>query len=141
MRVKKCTTLFLAILLLVSNFGLAINVHYCGDKIAFISSAFTTVETSKKDDASAKNCCCKTDDALKDACCKNKVVDLKKNSKDIIIKNLSFHLSSPYILVKSNELIFAKAEQINLNVNESEYYCNPNARPLFKLYKQYIFYA
>ena len=139
MRSKKFTSLFLAILLLVSNFGLAFNVHYCGDKIASISSAFATVETKKAE--SAENCCCKSDDTKKDSCCKNKVVDLKKDTKDVIIKTFSFQIDTPFVLVKSSELLFAKAEKVISNTNVTEYYCSPNAPPLFKLYQQYIFYA
>ncbi|CAM4005659.1 hypothetical protein FLAN108750_04725 [Flavobacterium antarcticum] len=140
MRSKKFTSLCLAILLLISNFGLAFNVHYCGDKIASISSPFATVET-KKADVTEKDCCCKTDDTKKDSCCKNKVVDLKKDTKDVIIKTFSFQIDTPFVIVKSSELLFAKAEKVISNTNVTEYYCSPNAPPLFKLYQQYIFYA
>ena len=140
MRSKKFTSLFLAILLLVSNFGLAFNVHYCGDKIASVSSAFSAI-TSVKADSPKKDCCCKKDDKEKDSCCKNKVVDLKKDTKDVVIKTFSFQIQTPFILVKSTELLFAKAEKVISNTNVTEYYCSPNAPPLFKLYHQYVFYA
>lgn len=140
MRIKKFTSLFLAILLLVSNFGLAFNVHFCGDKIASISSAFT-VANHQKDNFTKKDCCCKKDDAAKDSCCKNKLVDLKKDTKDVIFKAFSFQIDAPFVLVKSSELVFAKATKITAKTNVTEYYCSPNAPPLFKLYQQYIFYA
>lgn len=140
MRSKKFTSLFLAILLLVSNLGLAINVHYCGDKIASVSSVFSTV-TSAKSQSPKKDCCCKVDNKDKDSCCKNKIVDLKKGNKDVIVKTFSFQVQTALILVKSIELHFATAEIINSCSNESEYYCSPNAPPLFKLYHKYIFYA
>lgn len=141
MQIKKCTSLFLAILLLVSNFGLAFNIHYCGDKIASVSSAFDTIETSKRDNSLKKDCCCIKEGYKKDSCCKNKVVDLKKDTKDVIIKTFSFQIDVPFTIVNSSELLFAKAEKTILNYNVSEYYCSPNAPPLFKLYQQYIFYA
>ncbi len=140
MRIQKCTSLFLAIMLLVSNFGFAFNVHFCDDKIASISSAFI-VENNKKDNFPKQDCCCKTDDKEKDSCCKDKVVDLKKDTKDVIIKTFSFQIDAPFLLIKSRELLFAKAEKIRSNTNVTEYYCSPNAPPLFKLYQQYIFYA
>lgn len=138
---KKCTSLFLAIFFLVSNFGLAFNVHYCGKKIASISSAFSTVQSSKETDNLIKDCCCKADDKALDSCCKNKVVDLKKDTKEVIIKTFSFQVDAPFALVNSNELNVAQAEKIVLSSNVAEYYCSPNAPPLFKLYQQYIFYA
>ena len=140
MRIKKCTSLFLAILLLVSNFGFAFNVHFCGDKIASISSVFI-VENNKKDNFPKKECCCEKDDKQKDSCCKDKVVDLKKDTKDVILKVFSFHIDAPFVLIKSSEFLFAKAEKALSNTNVTEYYCSPNAPPLFKLYQQYIFYA
>ena len=138
---KKCTSLFLAILLLVSNFGLAFNVHYCGDKIASVSSAFSTVQNTKKTANPKKDCCCIKDSNENESCCKNKVVDLKKDTKDMIVKTFSFQIDTPFVLVKTNELNFAKAKKAILISNTTEYYCSPNAPPLFKLYQQYIFYA
>jgi len=47
MSLKKCTGLFLAFLLLVSNIGFAFDVHYCGGKIASISLNTTEKATEK----------------------------------------------------------------------------------------------
>lgn len=140
MRVKKVTSLLLAILILVSNVGLAFNVHFCGDKIASVSSLFVG-ENNIKDNTSKKECCCKEDDGKKDSCCRDKVVDLKKDTKDLIFKTFSFQTDAPFILIKLSELVFAKADKIISKTNVTEYYCSPNAPPLFKLYQQYIFYA
>lgn len=141
MRSKKFASVFLAVLLLMSNIGLALNVHYCGDKIASISSAFSSVESSKKTDNTKKDCCCTKEDNDNPSCCKNKVVDLKKDTKDMIVKTFSFQIDAPFILIKTSELTFAKAEKAVLNSIVTEYYFSPNAPPLFKLYQQYIFYA
>lgn len=140
MRIKKCTSLFLAILLLISNFGLAFNVHFCGDKIASISSAVIVVN-HKKDHSPKKDCCCKKDDKEKDSCCKDKLVDLKKDTKDVIFKTFSFQVDVAFVIIKPSELLFVNAEKITSTTNVTEYYCSPNAPPLFKLYQQYIFYA
>ncbi|WP_432671972.1 HYC_CC_PP family protein [Flavobacterium sp. SM2513] len=141
MQFKKFTSLFLAILLLVSNFGLAFNVHYCGDRIASISSVFSTLEISKKERSLTKDCCCIKEENKNDSCCKNKVVDFKKDAKDVIIKTFSFQLDAPFAIVKTSDFIFAKAEEVQSTINVTEYYCIPNTPPLFKLYQQYIFYA
>jgi len=141
MQFKKCTSLFLAILLLVSNLGLAFNVHYCGDKIASFSSAFSTIQNQKSQDSFKSDCCCVKQDQREDSCCKDKVIDLKKESKDVLIKTLLFQIDAPFVLIKSSEFLFAKTEKITSKNNITAYYCSPNAPPLFKLYKQYIFYA
>ena len=141
MQFRKFTSLFLAILLLISNFGLAINVHYCGDKIASFSSALALIEKQNSSDTSNTVCCCVNDTKENNSCCKNKVVDLKKDSKDVIIKTFSFQIDAPFTVLKSYELFLHKAIHISLNSNGTEYYCIPNAPPLFKLYQKYIFYA
>jgi hypothetical protein len=141
MQFKKCTSLFLAILLLVSNLGLAFNVHYCGDKIASFSSAFSTIQNYESQESFQSDCCCVRQYQGEDSCCKDEVIDLKKESKDELIKTLLFQIDAPFVLVKSTEFLFAKAEKITSKNNITAYYCSPNAPPLFKLYKQYIFYA
>jgi hypothetical protein len=139
MQIRKCTSLFLAILFLISNFGLAFNVHYCSDKIASFSSVFSTIETEKNDDSPTNECCCVKKDKV--SCCKDKVVDLKKDTQDIVVKTFSFQIDAAIINVKSSEIDFARAKKITSTSNITEYYCSPNAPPLFKLYQQYIFYA
>ena len=141
MQLKKCTSLFLAILLLVSNLGLAFNVHYCGGKIASFSSVFASIQMQNKEQFPKKDCCCIKEVNQEDSCCKNKIVDLKKNTNDVLLKTLLFQINTPIVLVKSTEFLFVKAEKFTSNKNITEYYCSPNAPPLFKLYKQYIFYA
>jgi len=114
-------------------------VHYCGDKIASFSSVFSTIETEKNDDSPTNNCCCVKED--KNSCCKDKVVDLKKDTQDVVVKTFSFQIDAAIILVKSDEIDFAKAQKTISTSTITEYYCSPNAPPLFKLYQQYIFYA
>lgn len=141
MRIKNVTSLFLALMLLISNFGLAFNVHYCGDEIASFSSVFETVQLQLKQESTKDNCCCIQIENKKDSCCKDKVVDLKKESKEVTTKTFSYHIQAPFIPAVQKELIFAKAENNAATSNETAYYCSPNAPPLFKLYQQYIFYA
>ena len=141
MQSRKFTSLFLAILLLISNFGLAFNVHYCGDKIASFSSALTLIEKQNSSDISNNDCCCVKDTKGNDSCCKDKVVDLKKDSKEVISKAFSFQIDAPFTVLKSYELFLHKAILIDFNSNVTEYYCITNAPPLFKLYQKFIFYA
>lgn len=141
MNIKKCTSLFIAILLLVSNFGLAFNVHYCEGEIASISSVYNIEKAcgAPKVSVADKDCC--TENAKDhDQCCKDKVVDLEDKSSETIIKNFSFQINFPFVLQDWKPLIFN--EIVILKQSEKTvYYCDANAPPLFKLYNQYIFYA
>ena len=85
MNVKKSTSLFLALLLLVSNIGMAFNVHYCGDSIAAISLHSELLSLTEPD-----GCCEKTAVVEKDSCCKDKVVHFEKKSDNATVKIVLF---------------------------------------------------
>ena len=133
MNFKKCTSLFLAFLLLVSNAGLAFNVHYCGDQIDSISLKTTTAINLEK-------ACCTESDSIEESCCKDKVVNFEKKSDNTILK--IFSVDSPYceLSYHVHNFIFSLRKEIT-NLKSDTYFCETNAPPLFKLYSQYIFYA
>lgn len=141
MNFKKCTSLFIAILLLVFNFGIAFNVHYCEGEIVSISSVYTvekTLDTSKID-YTDKDCCASKTTHHKQ-CCKDKVVNLEDKSSQKIIKTFSFQINFPFVLQDWKPLLFN--EILTLSRSEKAvYYCDASATPLFKLYNKYIFYA
>ena len=133
MNIKKCTSLFLAFLLLVSNVGLAFNVHYCGGEIASVS---VKPIASKQVD---KGCCAKKVEK-EDSCCKDKVVNFQKKSDNTILKVYSF--VSPYcLLINEAQFIAFSSIEYCKSIQLTSYFCQANAPPLFKLYSQYIFYA
>jgi len=134
MNFKKCIGLFLALLILVSNVGLAFNVHFCGGKMASVS-----VQTLAHKVNSEKSCCAKKPIA-EDSCCKNKTVRFQKKSDDATLKAFSF---TPYIayLIPENKTLIATLQAAFINKSIATYYCDANAPPLFKLYHHYIFYA
>lgn len=140
MQIKKCTSLFLALLLLISNFGLAFNVHYCNDKIESFSSVFPSISQNNTTDFSLKRCCC-VEDLSKNSCCENKVVDLKKESKDVITKSFSFQIDASFLITIASDSISNRSVKSFSPQSFTKYYCIANAPPLFKLYSQYIFYA
>jgi hypothetical protein len=131
---KKCINLLLVFLLLVSNVGVAFNVHYCGNQPASISLK-TTFENKNLE----KNCCGVAE--KKSHCCKNKVVHFQKKKDNATLKAFSFQ--SPYVfLIPKNQVehFLSGSENFKTTVLTS-YYCDANAPPLFQLYSQYIFYA
>ncbi len=133
MNIKRCTSLFLAFLLLVSNVGLAFDVHYCGGKLASIS-------LNKTLEAPPVKKCCEIATKKKASCCKDKVVHFEKKSGTATIKTFLFQLDFPFTFQEFKAVIFLfipkfKSKQL------ITYYSDAHAPPLFKLYQQYIFYA
>lgn len=126
-----CITL--ALLLLVSNIGLAFNVHYCGDEISSIS-----FKTSVPSYEIEKNCCGEIE--KKSNCCDTKVMHFQKKSEtslsQIIVQTFNFYYSNNDW--KPNFKITIPNFKIN---STTAYFCDANAPPYFKLYSQYIFYA
>lgn len=132
MNIKKCTSLFLAFLLLVSNVGMAFNVHYCAGEIASVS-----LESQQQ--IKEKGCCEKIV-SKKDSCCKDKVFHFEKKSDNAIVKIFFFELNAPFLIQEWQPVIFSLTANFKITP-VATYYCDANAPPLFKLYNQYIFYA
>ncbi|WP_433834915.1 HYC_CC_PP family protein [Flavobacterium anhuiense] len=132
MSLKKCTGLFLALLLLVSNIGFAFDVHYCGGEIASVKLR-TTAEPVVE-----KKCCGSKE--KKNSCCKDKVVHFEKKSDDATIKFFFFQFAFPAVIQDYKPLVFLEIPNFKKKEVLS-YYADANAPPLFKLYHQYIFYS
>jgi len=132
MNIKKCTSLFLAFLLLVSNVGMAFNVHYCAGEIASVS-----LESQQQ--IKEKGCCEKIV-SKKDSCCKDKVFHFQKKSDNAIVKAFLFELNVPFLIQEWQPVVFSLISNFK-GTQTTTYYCDANAPPLFKLYSQYIFYA
>lgn len=141
MNLRKSISLILAFFLLVSNVGLAFNVHFCGGEVSSISTAYKISESCTMPEKAApeKKCCAeKAKEGKK--CCSDKKVDLKKKSEEVVVKTFSFHASLPFVVQDWKPLVFENPTQ-SLKQDRIGYCCNANAPPLFKLYSQYIFYA
>ncbi|MBP2284262.1 hypothetical protein H4V97_002580 [Flavobacterium sp. CG_23.5] len=133
MNIKKCTSLFLAFLLLVSNVGLAFNVHYCGKEIASVS--LNTIVSQQSDKG-----CCEKIVAKKDSCCKDKVVNFQKKSDNATAKAFSFDSHFSFLIQEWQTIVISSNRNFK-TTQVTSFFCDANAPPLFKLYNQYIFYA
>ncbi|MEO5776893.1 MAG: hypothetical protein ABIQ27_08305 [Flavobacterium sp.] len=130
---KKYISIFLVFFLLVSNLGLAFNIHYCDDEIASI-----TLSTVESDQKAEKDCCGIVEKDSK--CCNDKVIKAEIKSDQIIVKSLSFDIAflpinndwKPSVFV--SKFIFKQRDNVT-------YSCDAHAPPLYLLYSQYIFYA
>ena len=133
MNFRKQISLFLAFFLLVSNLGLAFNVHYCDNEIASVS-----INTASNSQEIEKDCCGKVEKESK--CCKNKIIRSNEKSDQITVKissidanyNLVFNEWKPNVF--TSKIHFKKRDI-------PTYYCDANAPPLYLLYSQYTFYA
>ena len=130
MQFKKCTSLLLTFLLLASNIGLAVNVHYCGGEVASVTPVFVTAN-----DAS----CCGMKKSESKGCCKTKTVKAEKEH-ETIVKAFHFSFEAPFV---PSEFLFLPISKPTVFIEKpvTAYYCDANAPPLFKLYNQYVFYA
>jgi hypothetical protein len=129
MKFKKHISLFLSVLLLVSNVGLAFNAHYCGGELASVSLA--SLKTEKG--------CCEKVVSKKDSCCKDKKIVFQKKTDNGIVKFFSFQFDYAFLIPESHSVAFTSATNFK-NSTAITYYCDANAPPLFKLYSQYLLY-
>ncbi|WP_281226698.1 HYC_CC_PP family protein [Flavobacterium aquiphilum] len=134
MNFKKHISIFLAVLLLVSNVGLAFNVHYCGGEVSSVSLNSTLPSLQ-----SEKGCCEKKVTTKKDSCCKDKKIVFQKKTDNGIVKSFSFQFDYVCLVPEFQSVVFEEVS--NFKNNEPlAYYCDANAPPLYKLYSQYLLY-
>lgn len=139
MRLKKHICYFLTFFLLVSNSGLAFNVHFCKGKISSVSSIFSKEEICNMPVKSNKACCAKLQKTHK-KCCSDKEVNLKDNPEKIIVKTISFDLQYLFFIPYWQTVFLPVIVSISY-FQENIYSCDANAPPLYLLYSQYTFYA
>ncbi len=133
MKFKKQLCILLTFSLLVSNLGLAYNVHYCEDKVASVSFQYTT-DTSTAE----MGCCGEVEKEAK--CCKNKIIKSEVKSDQIMVK--SFSIDTEYIpLVTNWDSFYLISTPFSKPTDSLTYYCDAHAPPLYLLYSQYTFYA
>ena len=141
MIIKRHISFLLAIFILVSNMGFAIDVHYCGGKVASVTPIFfKNYDTIL---ALEKNCCAPEAYSLiekKESCCKDKVIQFEKKHENVIVKSITFQSDFIFLIEEWNPIVFTEFSNFE-DGRIISYYCDANAPPLFKLYHQYIFYA
>jgi hypothetical protein len=138
---RKCIALFIAFLLLVSNTGLAFNVHFCGGQISAITSVYNKSKVCQMPAPVAeKKCCAKKLAVSHKKCCSDKELNLKGKTGDVIVKAISLQAEMPMVFPTQVGFAFSEIATFH-NRSASTYYCDAHAPPLFKLYCRYIYYA
>jgi hypothetical protein len=133
MNIQKINSVFIAFFLLVSNTGVAFNVHYCADTIASIS-LFENASANEIEE----NCCGVVEEQSN--CCHNKIIKSESKSDQVLLDSFDFDMSF-FILVAAQKS-FQKIFQNNFKETKINNYCfNANAPPIFERNCQRIFYA
>lgn len=129
---KKQIVFIIAILLLVSNNGIAFKVHYCGENIASIGLETTFNDAFKED-----GCC----DDVKEysTCCSDKTIKPQKSIDQLLFKSISFETPN-FIIPIPFEIISANVIANYNNIPIIGFECSTNAPPIFKKNCQFIFY-
>jgi hypothetical protein len=141
MKLKRHISILLTTLILFSNIGLALNVHYCHGRVSSVSVAYRVKDAcAKVKKLPVKTCCAAAAKKLK-PCCKNSVLKLQDKTDSIVIKALQLNLASFYVAEGYKPLHFFKPALAVVKKDTPSFYCESHAPPLFKLYCRYIFYA
>ena len=128
---KKHISILLTALLLVSNLGLAFNVHYCDDEIASV-----TISTIPASQEILDECCGIVE--KESGCCNDKVIKSEIKSDQLLVNSLFFD----FVPVTSDwKTSFFLSNNFFQQKDNFSYYCDAHAPPLYLLYSQYTFYA
>jgi len=140
MKINKHISFVIACLILVSNIGLAFNVHYCGGELAEISLDYKKSEPCTEKKVEKEDSCCASSDKHDD-CCSNSKVNLKKSiSDEVIVKSFQLDLGVFTFVEAWKPYVVSIVEESVTPSDAPSFYCDSNAPPLYKLYCQYIFY-
>lgn len=130
---KRSFSLLLAFFLLLSQFGFAFQVHYCGDSIASVQLNVLPTMQNVEDD-----CCGSVE--KESSCCNDKTIQLSKKS-DTFVSIQQTTSSSILVFTKPKTLDWhSPSSSTIVTPSISTYYWESHAPPLFMLYSQFIFY-
>lgn len=132
---NKITGFILSFFILISNLGLAVNIHYCHDKVASITLGYPEGDSCNDDEGT---CCAKAESHKK--CCSETSIKAEKKSDNFVVKSLSLDLHQ-FVPAEQFDFNFQKQTVSIDNQKLIENYCESNSPPLYKLYCQLVFYA
>lgn len=141
---RKSLVFLLSLLLLVSNTGLAVSMHYCGDELAAVDTGFGARNLGCSEEA-APCCAAAAADAQREqlsktSCCVEKAIQLKTATQEVITKQTSVEKMAA---VTVTEAIVAPTPFVPVRpIGLSEGYSYAaHGPPLYLLYSSYLFYA
>jgi hypothetical protein len=133
MFLKKPLSLLLAFFLLLSQFGFAFQVHYCGDSIASVQlNALATTQNVEDD-------CCGIVEK-ESSCCNDKTIQLSKKSDTFVPIQHATTSAILVVTIPTTTNWYWPSFCSVVTPSISTYYWESHAPPLFKLYSQFIYY-
>ena len=142
MQFKKHIGTLLSALILFSNIGLALNVHYCHGSVSGVTLSYKEDSCGMAKAKEEKSCCAKAKVAAQKKCCKSHVVKLEDKTAKTLVKSLQLDLAAFYVAVPHNyNLQFLNGPAVKYKKENPSFYADSNAPPLYKLYCQYVLYA
>lgn len=142
MKLKRHIGILLSALILFSNIGLALSVHYCHGSVSAVALSYKTDHCSAAKVKATKSCCAKAKAAAQKKCCKNHVVKLEDTTAKTLVKSLQLDLGAFYIAAPyNNNLQFLNSPAAKQKKENPSFYADSNAPPLYKLYCRYVLYA
>jgi hypothetical protein len=127
---KKGISVLLVFLLLASNSGLALNVHFCAGQIASVKATLHSGELKSG---------CGMETSKSHGCCQDKVIK-SGNKRDVVVSPVLLVLSV-FVPPTIADLPYSSVLIDSGKTGTTAYYCDAHGPPLFRLYSQYIFYA
>ena len=134
MKFKKHISFFLAFFLLVSNVGLAFNVHYCGGEVSSIEPVYLQSNAQREED------CCGEKVEKQNNCCRDITFHFQEKSENTLLKSFSFNANIVFLKEESYSRIVSPIFK-SPRSSRASYHYEAHAPPFFKLYHQYIFYG
>lgn len=141
MNFKKQISIFLALFILIVNSSASLVLHFCHNEISYISLVYQ--ENSLIDSTEEDSCCAPeiTDKKQQEdsGCCSNEEIKVEKKIDYTIFNHFDFKFQA--VIFDVVLPVFKTEEVKTIQEQVTDYYCDANAPPLYKLYSQYIFYA
>ena len=119
---KKVTALLMLFLFLITNSGMAVTIHWCGDRLASINFF----------SADKHHCPCSRK-AMKHGCCKDKTTTFKANDELANSTSCELHITAPgfgFALVSQIEALNLPA----FKYSDSDFYHPPPFKPDVPIY-------
>lgn len=133
---RKSIVFFLSLLLLVSNTGLAVSVHYCGGEVASVATGFNIDNGCGMEKASS---CDKEMKITRKSCCDEKTIRLKSKSGDVTVKAFSVEFTPLTGLDLPDYRV--SFQPVAVKEIATRYSYDANGPPFYLLYSSYIFYS
>lgn len=141
MNFKKQISIFLALFILIVNSSASLVLHFCHNEISYISLVYqeNSIIDSTEDDSCCSPQIAEEDQKEDSGCCSNQEIKVEKKIDYTIFNHFDFKFQA---VIFDVVLPVFKTEEVKTTQEQvTDYYCDANAPPLYKLYSQYIFYA